>query len=83
MFVFATKRFVNQIIACNSMYLRRSSHFLKYKERELLLLLRLFFLIGYSFIFLVSDKNYSNFEENGNIMAMTRGALPLIKLIIN
>lgn len=42
-----------------------------------------FFLIGYSFIFLVSDKNYSNFEENGNIMAMTRGALPLIKLIIN
>lgn len=29
----ATKRFVNQIIACNSMYLRRSSHFLKYKER--------------------------------------------------
>lgn len=41
------------------------------------------FLIGYSFIFLVSDKNYLNFEENGNIMVMTRGALPLIKLIIN
>lgn len=41
------------------------------------------FLTGYSFIFLVSDKNYLNFEENGNIMVMTRGALPLIKLIIN